>query len=139
MKERADIVFGLLAEDAIEAIVGVCRSFIEFREYRLESNPSMAPAAEWWECLCAASKVVISQVKTAVESLDRKYAWLENQAAPTLAMLCELEGSVGDALGRLIDSGHTRLKPKHLAMMEHARTLWSASGACDRRDCCVVN
>jgi phage replication initiation protein len=125
--DRADIVWGLLAEGAFAAIIGVCRSYIEFRDHRLDSNPSMAPAADWWDTLMCYAKHGIS-IPREVATLERKHAWMERQTAVTVWMFAELEGvKLGGTMGLLQESGRTRARPKDHKILAAARAKYGSA------------
>lgn len=116
--ERADRIVALIAEGREDDAVGVCRSYIEFREYCLDSNKSMAPVASWWADLCNASKLILRLFDRAAMAIEKVDAWIDRQVATALAVLVAREGGdITGALHRYIESGRRRLKGRHYRMI----------------------
>jgi phage replication initiation protein len=116
-RERAHHLAGLIGAGRLEDAFGVLRSYLEFREYRLESNPSMAPVASWWETLLDCPKLIVRAVEVVRASVDRLHRWIERQVAPALAVLVDREG--GDVFGALAEyavDGRSRWKDRHKMM-----------------------
>jgi len=117
-RERAQQLAQMVAAGDWDGAIGVCRSYIEFREYRLESNPSMAPISQWWEQFVTVGKVIARCVSAVVASYTKTCAWVARQVAPALAVMTEFEG--GDLYGAflsIIEDGRTRYRDKHRLML----------------------
>jgi phage replication initiation protein len=112
--DRADALAALIADGQIEAAFGVLRGYLDFRAYRLDSNPSMAPVARWWLKLMDCEKLSLHVGEVVKESLARVHRWIERQVAPALALLVEVEG--GDVFGALAEyavAGRSRYRERH--------------------------
>lgn len=119
--ERAESVVSYIVGAGVGAVVGVLRGYLEFRTRGVDSNKSRWGLASWWASFVGAASRARLEVRKVAPTLDRVYAWLRRQVAPTLAMLAVYRGGDVDfTLGELYQltlSGADRLRPKHRAIL----------------------
>lgn len=122
-KDRAQVcgqVLSFLEEaDWLEFMVGVLRSYVDFRdtsrgeedEYRCR-----APLLDWWLLLTEGFKKARLVVEKEPHTLAKAKLWVSRSVAPTLAMCVEHPG--GQAwLEHVLIVGKSRLKEKHRRLL----------------------
>lgn len=90
---------------------------VDFRDDNGDSNRSRWPRSDWWaELVGAARERLQFGARSASQTVQDLYHWLNTQVAPTLALLCYFFGSY-HWLHLLVDSGASRLQPWHISML----------------------
>lgn len=116
-RERAHQV--LLEWFAGGSIAGMLRGIVDFR-IPDGRNQARWAVAEWWTRWIGAGDVVRFVHSTAERILDDTRRWVENQVAPSLALLFMADGGAIDFYKRLAREGAERLKPWQLALLPSA-------------------
>lgn len=118
--DRAQLLAEMIADGREDDAYGVLRSYLEFRDYRLDSNPSMAPVASWWADLLGVGKLVVRIGELATQAVDKLHKWFERQIAPALAVLVERErdqgGDFESAILSYVTQGRGRWRERHRLM-----------------------
>lgn len=120
-RERADAaILTLLAsinpDEQVKNVFGWFRSALDFKTIGTDSNKSRWQTVEWWEkflAYCEKVRIFLSQsVRTAQQVVD----WIDRQVAPSLLVAMTVLEPEG--LLKLASNAVSRLKPKHIAMMQ---------------------
>jgi phage replication initiation protein len=128
-KDRAQAcgqVLSFLEEtDWLEYMVGVVRSYIDFRDTSREEEDEhrcRAPLLEWWLMLTEGFRKARLVVEKDPQTLAKAKLWVSRSVAPTLAMCAEHPD--GQAwLAQILVVGKSRWKDKHRRLLntsEHA-------------------
>ena len=122
-KDRAQVcgqVLSFLEEaDWLEFIVGVLRSYVDFRDTSRgeeDEHRCRAPLLDWWLLLTEGFKKARLVVEKEPHTLAKAKLWVSRSVAPTLAMCVEHPG--GQAwLEHVLIVGKSRLKEKHRRLL----------------------
>ena len=116
--ERAHAAVELLLSEGVGALLGVLRSYIEFKEPGgLDSCITRRRAASWWLRFLSWCEKCRLSLPSSGRSLDKVAGWLSRQVAPSLALLMRAESGAVDWLYDLIRDGDRRLKDYQLALL----------------------
>ena len=114
----AKALLTLPPEDWREFLVGVLRSYVDFRETTREAEPwekYRAPLLAWWKVLTEGftrCRLVVEKVR---QTLDEVCQWLDKSISAMLALAYLHRGE--QFLRQLIYAGSKKLKARHLAML----------------------
>lgn len=122
-KDRAQVcgqALSFLEEaDWLEFMVGVLRSYVDFRDTSREEEDEhrcRAPLLDWWLLLTEEFKKARLVVEKEPHTLAKVKLWVSRSIAPTLAMCVEHPG--GHAwLEHVLVVGKSRLKEKHRRLL----------------------
>jgi hypothetical protein len=122
-KDRAQVcgqALSFLEEaDWLEFMVGVLRSYVDFRDTSREEEDEhrcRAPLLDWWLLLTEGFKKARLVVEKEAQTLAKVKLWVSRSIAPTLAMCVEHPG--GQAwLEHVLVVGKSRLKEKHRRLL----------------------
>ena len=122
-KDRAQVcgqVLSFLEEaDWLEFMVGVLRSYVDFRDTSRgeeDEHRCRAPLLDWWLLLTEGFKKARLVVEKEPHTLAKAKLWVSRSVAPTLAMCVEHPG--GQAwLEHVLIVGKSRLKEKHRRLL----------------------
>ena len=122
-KDRAQVcgqVLSFLEEaDWLEFMVGVLRSYVDFRDTNREEEDEhrcRAPLLDWWLLLTEGFKKARLVVEKEPHTLAKVKLWVSRSVAPTLAICVEHPG--GQAwLEHVLVVGKSRLKEKHRRLL----------------------
>jgi len=112
----------LPAEDWREFIVGVLRSYVDFRETTREAKPYekyRAPLLAWWERLTEGFKKCRLVVEKIRKGLDDLCQWLGQAVSASLAVAYCKRGEA--SLHELIYTGTKKWRTKHYALLDEDR------------------
>ncbi len=118
----AKALLTLPPEDWREFLVGVLRSYVDFRDISREDEPwekYRAPLLAWWESLTEGFKrcrLVVEKVK---QTIDDVCQWLADSVSGMLALAYFYRGE--PFLQQLIYTGTKKWNPKHVGMMHQIR------------------
>lgn len=118
----AKALLTLPPEDWREFLVGVLRSYVDFRDISREDEPwekYRAPLLAWWESLTEGFKrcrLVVEKVK---QTIDDVCQWLADSVSGMLALAYFYRGE--SFLQQLIYTGTKKWNPKHVGMMHQIR------------------
>ncbi len=123
-KDRAQVcgqALSFLEEaDWLEFMVGVLRSYVDFRDTGREEEDEhrcRAPLLDWWLILTEGFKKARLVVEKEAQTLAKVKLWVSRSIAPTLAMCVEHPG--GQAwLEDVLVVGKSRLKEKHRRLLD---------------------
>jgi DNA relaxase NicK len=110
------------SEDWRSFIVGVLRSYVDFREITREAAPYekyRAPLLPWWKALTEGfrrCRLVVQQVRQHLEDVAM---WLVKAVSPMLAVVVARKGD--QFLHDLIYAGTKKWKSKHYALLNERR------------------
>lgn len=113
-----------------EAFAQVLVRHCDFRERaQSEAHGERRPRLPWWSQLVGRVAKASCAVARVVDSLERRRAWIERQASPTLALLLAAAGGDVDELLDVARRGLKRLRPEHWQLVPvHLRPGWSPGG-----------
>lgn len=121
---RADMVARLLVAEGWDAVVGHCRTVVDFKDLgHVVKNVTDRRVADWWLSLLESSRYVLNKTAVAVESVARLYGWLRRQVAQSVAVLFELDGGCIDCVLELAKEGRHRWTDKHRRLANMPVTL----------------
>ncbi|HKY71118.1 MAG TPA: replication initiation factor domain-containing protein, partial [Nitrospira sp.] len=128
-QDRAQVCGQVLAyleeTDWLEFIIGVLRSYVEFRHTTREDADEdryRAPVLGWWQELTDGfrkGRLVIEKDK---QSLPKVKRWVKHSVAPMLAVICAQHPDGKAWLEKQIVAAVGRWKPKHRALLKPAST-----------------
>jgi DNA relaxase NicK len=118
----AKALLTLPPEDWREFLVGVLRSYVDFRETTRDAEPwekYRAPLLAWWASLTEGftrCRLVVEKVQ---QTIDEVCQWLGQSISAMLALAYFHRGE--SFLQQLIYAGSKKWKAKHLAMLHEIR------------------
>lgn len=113
--ERAAQLVSEIAASGLGAAISVLRSLIEFRQPdAADSNRSRWAVVGWWTAFCAAASRARLTTERAARTIDKARRWLQNQVAPTLAMVFTVEGGDFAFVTELVTLGRSRWRASHV-------------------------
>jgi DNA relaxase NicK len=118
----AKALLTLAPEDWREFLVGVLRSYVDFRETTRDAEPwekYRAPLVEWWGRLTEGFKRCRLVVAKIQQTLDEVCQWLGQSISAMLALAYFLRGE--QFLQALIYAGTKKWKARHLALLQEGR------------------
>jgi DNA relaxase NicK len=118
----AKALLTLYSEDWRAFLVGVLRSYVDFRETTREAESYekyRAPLLAWWEALTEGFKRCRLVVEQSHQRLDDVVTWLVRSVSPLLAVVAARNGS--GFLTELVKAGIHKWKQKHYALL-HERS-----------------
>jgi len=119
----AKALLTLPPEDWREFLVGILRSYVDFRETTREAEPwekYRAPLLAWWASLTEGFKRCRLVVEKVQQTFDDVCQWLGQSISAMLALAYFRRGD--QFLQELIYTGTKKWKARHLAMMREERT-----------------
>ena len=124
-----ELVTRIIAE-GFKVVPQVLRAYLDFKTPGETKNKSRWETAPWWDAfLCSAEKARLRVVRAAARTLETVKAWLNRQAAQSLAVVldaihkeCQAAGlDVRRAQRRyvygLVEEGRSRYRSKHRIML----------------------
>jgi DNA relaxase NicK len=118
----AKALLTLDAEDWREFLVGVLRSYVDFRETTREAESYekyRAPLLAWWETLTEGFRKCRLVVEQTHRRLDDVITWMAQAISPMLAVVVNCRGY--DFLVEMIYAGMQRWRQKHHALVKDQR------------------
>jgi Replication initiation factor len=103
-------------------VLGSIRDLVDFRDRSGHGRGDRSPLLDWWAAIVGDAERVGLNGPARVDSLARRGAWLERQAAPSLALLYFAHGP--DWLNDLLRSGQERLTETERRLL----AAWFAKG-----------
>ncbi|MCX5721844.1 MAG: replication initiation factor domain-containing protein [Nitrospirae bacterium] len=119
----AKALLTLEPDDWREFLVGVLRSYVDFRETTHEAEPwekYRAPLLSWWASLTEGFKRCRLVVEKVQQTLDDVCQWLGQSISAMLALAYCRRGEA--FLRELIYAGSKKWKARHLAMLNEGRS-----------------
>src|SRR6185295_1305754 len=119
----AKALLTLEPDDWREFLVGVLRSYVDFRETTHEAEPwekYRAPLLSWWASLTEGFKRCRLVVEKIQQTLDEVCQWLGQSISSMLALAYFHRGE--QFLQQLIYAGSKKWKDRHLAMLHEGRS-----------------
>jgi DNA relaxase NicK len=119
----AKALLTLPPEDWREFLVGVLRSYVDFRETSRDDEPwekYRASLLPWWEALTEGFKRCRLVVEKVPQTLDEVCQWLSQSISAMLALAYFHRGE--PFLQQLIYAGSKKWKAKHVAMLHEGRS-----------------
>ncbi len=119
----AKALLTLEPEDWREFLVGILRSYVDFRETTREAEPwekYRAPLLAWWASLTEGFKRCWLVVEKVQQTLDDVCQWLGQSISAMLALAYCRRGE--SFLRELIYAGSKKWKARHLAMLNEGRS-----------------
>jgi phage replication initiation protein len=110
------------AEDWRAFLVGVLRSYVDFRETTREAESYekyRAPLLAWWEALTEGFRRCRLVVERLQQRLDDVVAWFANVLSPMLAVVVACRGD--EFLTEMIYAGTKRWNQKHYALLKQRK------------------
>ena len=100
---------------------------VDFRDRAGRAHGERAPRLAWWESIVGEVQAAKRVAARVVDSLARRWAWLDQQAGPTLALLLAAAGGDLDVLAELARRGKSRVKREQwLLLGPNLRPSWVA-------------
>ena len=136
-QERAEVCGQVLAyleeTDWLEFIIGVLRSYVDFRHTSREEGDEdryRAPLLGWWQELTDGFRKGRLVIQKEEHSLPKVKRWVRQSVAPMLAVICAQHPDGQEWLEKQIVSAVGRWKAKHRALANSGRedTNQSAGG-----------
>lgn len=118
----AKALLTLEPDDWREFLVGILRSYVDFRETTHEAEPwekYRAPLLSWWASLTEGFKRCRLVVEKVQQTLDEVCQWLGQSISAMLALAYFRRGD--QFLQELIYTGSKKWKARHLAMLHEGR------------------
>jgi hypothetical protein len=124
-KERAQAAVESFITGGAQRVAQVLYGYLDFKEAGQEdTNRSRWPTISWWAAFLEGCDKARLAVQNVARTLERARAWIEEQVAPTLAMLLESRAGLG-WLRTVLKQGKGRMNRVH-------RSLLAADQAGDR-------
>ncbi|MEQ1844671.1 MAG: replication initiation factor domain-containing protein [Nitrospira sp.] len=120
----AKALLTLPPEDWREFLVGILRSYVDFRETTREAEPwekYRAPLVAWWEALTEGFKRCRLVVEKVQQTFEEVCQWLGESISAMLALVYFRRGE--QFLQELIYAGSKKWKARHLAMLHEGRHM----------------
>ncbi len=121
-KERAHVLVLAFVQEGGAAVVGVLRSYLDFREPGADSNVSRWRTVSWWESFLGACERVRLAIPKPERTIERVREWLLKQVAPMFAVLWE-SGHQAGFVHNMIEEGKARWGAGHRGLVAGARAL----------------
>lgn len=96
--------------EPVAELFGMVRGLVDFRERTRGDHGDRAAMLPWWSALTAGAERTTFAVPRVPDSIARSAAWLESQAARTLALVVEARGEW--FIEHLLALGRNRLTPR---------------------------
>lgn len=117
-KEAAEtLVQQLVAGDWPTVIRARLLAFIDFRDETSHSEVEKRVRLTWWENLIQGVKKGRVYLPKAIKTLEQVHNWVRDSIGPSLALVVAGYGGDLKVLTNFVDSGRTRWKPRHRAML----------------------
>lgn len=140
-QERAQVCGLVLshieATDWLEFVIGVLRSYMDFRETSREEPDEdryRSPLLDWWARLTEGFRKGRLVVEKDEQSLPKVKRWVKHSVAPMLAVICAQHPDGQAWLEKQIIDSVRRWKAKHRALATSGTTKSIAGGQCGRTD-----
>ena len=120
----AKALLTLQPEDWREFLVGILRSYVDFRDTTREAEPwekYRAPLLAWWEALTEGFKRCRLVVEKVQQTFEEICQWLGQSISAMLALAYFRRGE--QFLQELIYAGSKKWKARHLAMLHEGRSM----------------
>lgn len=124
-KDRAQLcgqaLTALEESDWIEFMVGVLRSYVDFRDTQRDEEEEYryrAPLLGWWEQLTNGFRKAQLVVDKEPQTLAKIKGWVTKSLAPMLAVVCVAEPDGQAWLNRQINAGVDRWKDRHRRLLQ---------------------
>jgi phage replication initiation protein len=115
--ERAQGLVKVVIGSGANGVAGVLRGFLDFKDVGANQQKTRWATAPWWlEFVASAAKVRIA-LEPKERSVQRVICWLQDQIAPSLAVIALAQGAGVGVLADIIDQGLSRLRPRHLSLL----------------------
>ncbi|HKU51481.1 MAG TPA: replication initiation factor domain-containing protein, partial [Nitrospira sp.] len=128
-QERAQVCGQVLAyleeTDWLEFIIGVLRSYVDFRHTSREEGDEdryRAPLLGWWQELTDGFRKGRLVIEKDEQSLPKVKRWVKQSVAPMLAVICAQHPDGQAWLEKQIVAAVSRWKAKHRALVKPAST-----------------
>lgn len=116
-RENAEAVASKIIAEGESVVAGLIRGYLDFRQPTADQTKTRWPSFSWWQkFLDYASRCTLGlpKIKRTIEDVKD---WLFRQVAPSLALVVEAEYGCVDSVYKLIDSGRSRFKERHIALL----------------------
>jgi hypothetical protein len=128
-KERASMLWQLLddirLEDWSAAGLAYLVDFVDFRDRSADLNVGRCPRLEWWESFTDGAGRLALPLPRKAPTLDSQKDWIENQVAPTLAVVADFVPDVTAWLKDVLLDGRARRRPRQTALLNASRLMVS--------------
>ena len=123
-RERAGAYADAVIDGGAEAMAGVLKSYIDFKERGADSHRDRWKSAEWWQGFLHCISKCRLMLDPVVQTIEGAKMWVQNAVAPTLAVLFAACGGDVEEFGRQVYNwcrdGKSRWKGKHRALLAAA-------------------
>jgi len=112
--DRAELAMQTFIARGEDALYGMMRSFIEFKEVTQTTvNRTRQVAASWWEDLVRTSKLVVNIPGRVAAKIEKLVRHVDHQWGPNIAAITEALGGSVDWIYEILERGKGRLKSHH--------------------------
>lgn len=125
-KDRAQLcgqaLMALEEANWIEFIVGVLRSYVDFRDTHRDEDEEYryrAPLLDWWAMLTDGFRKARLVVEKEPQTLEGVKRWVSTSLAPMLAVVCVAEPDGQAWLNRQMNAGVDRWKDRHRRLLQN--------------------
>lgn len=125
-KDRAQLcgqaLMALEEANWIEFIVGVLRSYVDFRDTQRDEDEEYryrAPLLDWWAMLTDGFRKARLVVEKEPQTLEGVKRWVSASLAPMLAVVCVAEPDGQAWLNRQMNAGVDRWKERHRRLLQN--------------------
>lgn len=127
--ERAGAAAGLLEREQYQALVGVLRGYVDFKDFPpgADSNRRRWPQAAWWYRFLQGAEKAKLMIAPKVRNLESAWKWLNNSVAPTLAMFVAIEDGDLDHIAKLANDGGQRMSAEKLRLIAEFKRAMAAA------------
>lgn len=115
--KRAPMLADAFINGGTAVLVGYLRGLLDFKEAGEHSERSRWQTVSWWETFLASAEVVRLTIAQQALTMERVMKWVNNQVAPTLAMVLKVHGGDLDILLNVINAALPRIKKWRLAQL----------------------
>ena len=124
--ERAQLLCRKLADDGLECVPGIVRSYIEFKDTHgfADTNRYRAPIASWWEAFLEGWHKVRIKLAPKPETVEKKKGWMHRSVAVSMAVIADTQPPsvpMAEFVRDLLTNGRSRYKPKHHVMIDQEK------------------
>ncbi len=122
--KNADAALAIFLADGASAMPEILLRYLDFKQpSETDSNPSRWPTVSWWADFLGTVAKRGLDCPGSPRTVEKTYAWIVKQAAPSLAVVFEAAFGEVDELLNIIKEGRRRFTAVHRSMLE----AWSAS------------
>jgi DNA relaxase NicK len=125
-QDRAHALVLRFIQDGFSAVVGVLRSYLDFRKPGADSNVSRWSTVSWWSAFLGACERVRLTVPRPERTVQRVREWLLKQVAPMFAVLWE-SGYQAGFVHHMVAEGKSRWRAGHRVLVagEKGAAAWA--------------